>query len=156
MFHYRGVYTNLGIAYHCLGDYKKAIEFHQQSLRIAKEIGDKGSEGEAYTNLGIAYECLGEYEKEIEFHQQSLSIAKDIGDKCSEGEAYTNLGIAYDCLGNYKKAIEFHQQSLSIAKEKAKRIPTSAVRIALSVNMKKQSKFISNFLVSQKRLETKV
>ena len=103
--------------YHCLGDYKKAIEFHQQSLSIAKEIGDKGSEDVACTNLGTAYYFLDDYKKAIEFNQQSLSIAKEIGDKDSEGRAYTDLGAAYHCLGDYKKAIEFHQQSLSIAKE---------------------------------------
>ena len=110
-------YNVLGVAYNCLGDYKKAIEFHQQSLSIAKEIGHKGSEGAAYRNLGSAYKSLGDCKKAIEFHQQSLSIAKEIGDKGSEGTAYTNLGCAYDCLGDYERAIEFHQQSLSIAKE---------------------------------------
>ena len=32
-------YDNLGNACDSLGDYKKAIEFHQQSLSTAKEIG---------------------------------------------------------------------------------------------------------------------
>ena len=103
--------------YDSLGDYKKAIEFHQQSLRIAKTIEDKGLEGAAYTNLGNAYYSLSDYKKAIEFHQQSLSIAKEIGNKGSEVKAYGGLGNAYDSLGDYKKAIEFHQHSLSIAKE---------------------------------------
>ena len=103
--------------YDSLGDYKKAIKFHQQSLSIAKEIGEKGTEVKACTNLGCAYDSLGDYEKAIEFYQQSLSIAKEIGEKGSEGAAYTNLGSAYHFLGQYKIAIEFHQQSLSIAKE---------------------------------------
>ena len=110
-------YTNLGTAYRCLGNYEKAIVFHQQSLTIAKEIRSKGTERRAYTNLGNAYFSLGNYEKAIEFHQQSLSIAKEIGDRGTEGAAYTNLGNAYGCFGNYEKAIEFHQQSLRIAKE---------------------------------------
>ena len=107
----------LGKVYDCLGDYKKAIEFHQQSLSIAKEIGNKGAEGAAYSDLGIAYDRLRDYKKAIEFHQQSLSIAKEIENKGTEGTAYNNLGTAYGCLGDHKKAIEFNQQSLSIAKE---------------------------------------
>ena len=51
----------LGIAYYSLGVYKKAVEFHQQSLSIAKGILDKGTEQAAYTNLGIAYYSLGDY-----------------------------------------------------------------------------------------------
>ena len=46
----------LGIAYYSLGDYKKAIEFHQQSLSIAKEIGEKGLELKAYNNLGVSFQ----------------------------------------------------------------------------------------------------
>ena len=105
------------MAYDRLGDHKKAIEFYQQSLSIAKEIGNKGSEGKAYGNLGNAYQSLCNYKKAIEFYQQSLTIAKKIGEKNTEGSLYGNLGSAYDLLGDYKKAIEFHQQSLSIAKE---------------------------------------
>ena len=103
--------------YRSLGDYKKAIEFYQQSLSIAKEIGEKGSEGVVYGNLGSAYASLNDYKKAIKFHQQSLSIAKEIGNKGSQGGAYGNLGNAYSSLGDYEKVIEFYQQSLSIAKE---------------------------------------
>ena len=110
-------YTNLGNVCYSLGDYKAAIEFDQQVLSIAKEIGDKDTEAKAYTNLGTGYYSVGDYEKAIEFHQQSLNIAKEIGNKGSEGKAYTSLGAGYYSLGDYKKAIEFHQQSLSIAKE---------------------------------------
>ena len=56
-------YTSIGSAYACLGDYKKAIEFHQQSLSIAKEIGDKDSEGKAYLSLGNAYDSLCDYKQ---------------------------------------------------------------------------------------------
>ena len=110
-------YNNLGSASYCLGDYKQAIKFHWQALSMAKQIGNKGSEGKAYTNLGIAYHFLVGYKKEIEFHQQALRIAKDIGNKSLEGAACINLGNAYHSLSEYKKAIEFHNQALSLAKE---------------------------------------
>ena len=52
-------YINLGGVY-CddLGDFRKAIEFFQQGLAIAKEVGDKETEIMAYWNLGIAYSSL--------------------------------------------------------------------------------------------------
>ena len=42
-------------AYHSLGDFHKAICYHERSLQIAKEVGDKAGEGRAYGNLGNAY-----------------------------------------------------------------------------------------------------
>ena len=48
----------LGIAYYRLGDFRKAIEYHQRYLKISKEGGDKAGEGGAYCNLGVAYKIL--------------------------------------------------------------------------------------------------
>jgi len=35
--------VNLGVAYKRLGEYKQAIDYYQQSLTIAREIGDRGN-----------------------------------------------------------------------------------------------------------------
>uniref|UniRef100_UPI0030DD5603 CHAT domain-containing protein n=1 Tax=Calothrix sp. 336/3 TaxID=1337936 RepID=UPI0030DD5603 len=93
------------------------MEFHQQGLAIAKQIGDKAGEGRALGNLGSAYHSLGDYQKAIEFHQQRLAIAQQIGDKAGVGKALGNLGNAYHSLGDYQKAIEFLQQGLAIFKQ---------------------------------------
>ena len=34
-------YGNLANVYQSLGDYQKAIEYHEKRLKIAKEIGDR-------------------------------------------------------------------------------------------------------------------
>ena len=71
----RGAYGNLGNAYLYLGDYQKAIEYHEKHLKIAIEIGDRGGECGAYGNLGNAYCSLGDYRKAIEYHEKQLKIA---------------------------------------------------------------------------------
>jgi tetratricopeptide (TPR) repeat protein len=114
---YAASLTSLGNVYYSLGEYQKAIEFHQQSLAIKREIGDRGGEATSYNNLGTVYYSLGEYQKAIEFHQQSLAIKREIGDRGGEATSYNNLGTVYYSLGEYQKAIEFHQQSLAITRE---------------------------------------
>ncbi|MFN6249463.1 tetratricopeptide repeat protein [Microcystis sp.] len=114
---YAASLTSLGNAYDSLGEYQKAIEFHQQSLAIDREIGDRGGEAKSYNNLGNVYYSLGEYQKASEFHQQSLAILREIGDRGGEAASYNNLGTVYNSLGEYQKAIEFHQQSLAITRE---------------------------------------
>ena len=54
-------YGNLGNAYHGLGDFHKAIDYHECHLQIAKEAGDKAEQGRAYGNLGNAYHSLGDF-----------------------------------------------------------------------------------------------
>ena len=66
----RGAYGNLGSAYRSMGDYQKAIEYHEKDLKIAIELGDLAGEGGAYGNLGIAYQSLSEYLKAIEYHEK--------------------------------------------------------------------------------------
>ena len=112
-----GSYGNLGCAYDSLGDYRKAIEYHEKHLKIAQEIGDRSGEGRAYGNLGYAYDSLGDYQKAIEYHEKRLKIAQEIGDRSGEGIAYGNLGSLYHSLGDYQKDIEYHEKHLKIAQE---------------------------------------
>ncbi|MBO1065464.1 tetratricopeptide repeat protein [Dolichospermum flos-aquae UHCC 0037] len=115
--HYWSSLTLLGNSYHYLGQYERAITFYQQSLDIAKEIGDIQGESRSLNNLGNAYYSLGQSERAIAFHQQSLDIAKEIGDIQGESISLNNLGFAYNSLGEYERAIAFYQQSLDISRE---------------------------------------
>ena len=108
---------NLGIAYHALGEYRKAIDLHEQALIIHREIGDRHGEGNVLGNLGIAYDALGEHRKAIEFHEQALIIHREIGDRRGEAQDLGNLGNAYRALGEYPKGIEFCMQALTIDRE---------------------------------------
>ena len=115
--HYGAVLGNYGIMLKNLGDFDRAIEFHQKDLAIAKEIDDVAGEGAAYGNLGNAHNSKGDFDRAIEFHQKRLAIAKQIGDVAGEGRACGNLGNAYRSKGNFDRAIEFHRKDLAIAQQ---------------------------------------
>ena len=51
---YKDFQHALGIAYYSLGDFRKAIEYHERYLKISKEVGDRAGEGRAYRILGVA------------------------------------------------------------------------------------------------------
>ena len=69
-------YCNLGNAYDSLGDFKKAIDYHERDLKITKKVGDISGEGKAYCNLGNAYYSLGDFKKAIDYYERDLKIAK--------------------------------------------------------------------------------
>ena len=114
--HYTASLISLGNAYDSLGQYQRAIAFHQQSLDIKKEIGDIQGESNSLGNLGNAYNSLGQYERAIAFYQQSLDIFKEIGDIRGKANAWFNLGLSLekvdreqDALGAYRNARELYQ-----------------------------------------------
>ena len=110
-------YGNLGNAYVSLGDYRKAIEYHEKHLKISREIGDRSGERGAYANLGTAYWSLGEYQQATEYHEKGLQFSIQDGDRKGIGTAYGNLGITYESLGDYRKAIEYQEKNLKISRE---------------------------------------
>ena len=93
------------------------MEHYQQSLSIAKDVGNKAGQGCAYEKLGTVYYSLGNFKLAMEYCQQFLSMANDIGNKRDQGNAYNGIAHVYFSLGDFKRAMEHYQQSLSIAKD---------------------------------------
>ncbi len=109
--------SNLGGAYHKLGDARQAITYYGKQLTIVREIGDRHGEGADLGNLGNAYADLGDARQAITYYEQQLTIAREIGNRRGEGDARGNLGNAYCRLGNVGRAIAFYVHTLFIDRE---------------------------------------
>jgi tetratricopeptide (TPR) repeat protein len=112
---------NLGQAYAAIGDAATAIAFHQESLAIERETGNRLEEAESFGHLGSAYATLGETRKAVELYQQYLLMARQLGDRKDEADALSNLGAAHTSLGDPRAAIRFLDQALEIAVDIADR-----------------------------------
>ena len=105
----------LGVSYRDIGDYNKAIEYHEKALEIRiNALGE--NQPELYNNLGISYDGLGDYGKAIEYHEKALEIRiNTLGENHPDvASYYNNLGTVYNSLGDYNKAIEYHEKALEI------------------------------------------
>ena len=91
-----------------------AIQFYEQCLTIAREVGDRRSEGNALGNLGSAYKSLGETRRAIQFYEQQLAIVREIGDRRGEGTALGNMSLVLGQLGERTQAIQYAEQALTI------------------------------------------
>lgn len=56
----------------------KMIEYCQQGLEIARQIGNRQWEANALNNLGNAYSSLRGYKKAIEFYKQAIAVGESI------------------------------------------------------------------------------
>jgi tetratricopeptide (TPR) repeat protein len=106
----------LGFASYNLGEYLQSIDYYQQRLCIAREIGNRLEEASALGGLGLTYYDLGEYQQAIDYYQQRLSIAREVGNLWGEGSALGGLGLACYGLGHYQQSVEYHLQALTISR----------------------------------------
>lgn len=126
---------NLGNTLKVMGRFDEAALCCERHLTIARQLGDRLSEGRALYNLGNVYHAkgkqLGQKEgpgdysdevkesltKAVDYYQQNLALMRDIGDRSAQGRSCGNLGNTYYLLGDFAAAIEHHQERLRIARE---------------------------------------
>jgi len=112
--------NDLGVAFHELGDAKRAAEYLQRALSIKEKIygPEHPAVATSLNNLGSAFKDLGDAKKAAEYLQRALAIYEKIYDPLHPHVAtsLSNLGLAFQALGD-EKAAEYHQRALAI-KEK--------------------------------------
>lgn len=94
------------------GDFGDAIEYHQESLSLQRQLDDPHGTAYALNNLGAVHRDLGEYERTIELCTESLRLFQTVGDTRSAGISLINLGMASRQLGDLVPASNFYRQSL--------------------------------------------
>lgn len=109
--------NNLGLLYLNLSQYPKALDYFQQSLKIAREIRDHKGEASSLNNMGLISRRQGQYQQALDYFQQSLVIMREINDHYGIATNLSNLGNVYQHLSQYPKALDYFQQSLKIARE---------------------------------------
>jgi len=111
------IYLYLGRAYTILGNEQQALEFHQQALRISRQIGFRKSESMALSFIGSIHFTLGNRQQALESLQQALRISRQIGYRLGEGMALSFIGGIDAAQGNRQQALESLQQALRIFQE---------------------------------------
>jgi tetratricopeptide (TPR) repeat protein len=108
---------NLGTAYASIGHIQRAISYHEQALKFARDNKDRINEGVWLGNLGSCYSRIGQTARAIDCYEQALSIAREIGDRLGEANRLGNVGMCYANIGETVPAINYYKQALAIARE---------------------------------------
>jgi tetratricopeptide (TPR) repeat protein len=86
-------------------------------LSIAREIGNRHSEGTALANLAGAFCKLEQYSEALYSSQKALEIFQNIDERYSEAIVCKNLAEIHHELGNLNRAIDFCNQALALTTE---------------------------------------
>ena len=87
-------FSHLGHCYYRLGDYPRAIDYHEQSLVIARKIGNRS--GEVYSLLYLAdtYTHTDQLARACEKYQVAVSVAQETENNQNLHEAHYGLALA--------------------------------------------------------------
>ena len=119
--------TVIGDIYQVQGRYDEALEYYQQALTIARDLGDRPGIGQALTNIGGVYAYWGQYQQALDFSTEALAIRQNIGDRAGVGETLTNIGGVYASLGQYQQALDFFSDALTILQDVGNRADEGAI-----------------------------
>ena len=105
-------YTFQANCYFSKGEYRKAIEAGQKSLKIMENPA-------ALTALGNSYALLFrcDIDKAIEKYAQALEMYRSRGDRANMSVSHCNLGNCYKNKGDYNAALNKYEESLLIDRQ---------------------------------------
>jgi len=78
-----------------MGQYAKAIEYFEQALAIAHDIGDRQGEGNVLGNLGIAYRSMGQHTTAIEYYEQAIAVLETLRAELSVEELKSSFAAQH-------------------------------------------------------------
>jgi tetratricopeptide (TPR) repeat protein len=103
----------------CLGGYREAEEYWQESLAICQEIGDRFGTAEGLNFLGWTAWCKGVtgLAEASAYHQKALAIYREIGHRRNFAMCLGDLTLAVSEMGESEQAIQFGREGLAVAEE---------------------------------------
>ncbi|NLA50181.1 MAG: CHAT domain-containing protein [Bacteroidales bacterium] len=109
------VYLNTGIAFLHAGEYAKALDFFNNSLKIKSEHGFQGT-GLVYMNMAKTWMKLKNPRKAEEFYIKSIEYLTSAfsGNYFRLAEVYFNYGVFLDSEGRFAEAHDIHEKGLNI------------------------------------------
>jgi predicted ATPase/DNA-binding NarL/FixJ family response regulator len=99
------------------GDYERSAALIEESLALARRLGDKVSVAIALKHLGWAALLRNELERASELSQEAVALQREMNDEVGVTHALTVLGLVAIVQRDYERAMVLHEESLALARE---------------------------------------
>lgn len=95
--------------------FAQAASYFGEALALARDLGDRQTEGLLLNNLGVLAFKQGDYKQAVQHYGAALALAEQIGSRDLEGLALDNLGEARVGLGDYEGAESALRRAIRMA-----------------------------------------
>lgn len=111
------VYRAVGVSYHYVSQYDKAIEYLKKSLEHSYSTDLKKGTAVSLYSLGNTYTHKGDYEEALDYYHKSLSVSQELNDSTVYSDNLIAIGNVFRFQGNLSLALDQLLAALGI-KEK--------------------------------------
>lgn len=105
---------NLGYVYDRMGDYEKAISWHEKALEASLQFNDDEFIGRCYGLIGIAYDELEQFEKALEYNFKAIEYFENVSDLGYKRAWFSNIGNTYTKLNDFVNAEKYTRIALAL------------------------------------------
>jgi len=95
----------------------KSAALDEESIELARKIGDKAQEAHGLNSLAIAYQLTGDAKKAMATFQQSLDLNRALGARLNEAMVLGNMAGLHSLDGDLVTAERLARESIALAKE---------------------------------------
>ena len=99
------------------GDFRAASSFHESSLALHRQIGDRQSVAYAANNLANAAMQRGDHARARELYEESIDLARELGDERGAAFGSINLADVATRQGDLDAARALHAEILATIRE---------------------------------------
>jgi tetratricopeptide (TPR) repeat protein len=104
----------IGMIHQERGDYERALEFYDRSLKIAEELSDPSGVAKSVHQIGIIHQKRGDYERALEFYDRSLKIEENMGNRSGVASSHGQIGQLHIARERYDDAFQHILSALTI------------------------------------------
>lgn len=107
------ILDQIGLIHFCMGNYRTALEYYQQSLEIFR-TRDRLKEAHAWNDCANALVKLGEYRQALKHYEASLKLYRELQEQKKASAILNNIGATLRYCGEYYQALRSLEQACAI------------------------------------------
>ncbi|MDH4213891.1 MAG: tetratricopeptide repeat protein [Candidatus Thorarchaeota archaeon] len=152
------LFSQAGVIHWYMGNLDRAMEYHEDSLRISQNLGDKVGVSVVFNNLGLVLWTKGDLDRASEYYKKSIAIYEELNDENGISRVLNNLANISSTRGELDQALSYHLKSLEIKKRIASKqdIATSLINVGvihrLKGNLEQAAEYYNKSLTIQQNL----
>jgi signal transduction histidine kinase/Tfp pilus assembly protein PilF len=149
--------NNLGMLNWNQGNYKKALNYFLEGLKLNEYLSDDKKIKNAifYNNIGLIYQELNLNHKALAYHIKAYEARKKDNQLKEQASSLNNIGICYNAMNKNKEALESYKKGLKIALDSNNLIDYYKITENIGNALQSQKKYKESISYYEKILQMK-